>query len=290
MKAAWSGWLICLLIVSGPRAHAHAQQRQAEDGKTQSDSRSRPNRRSAANIREFLGLGRPPDAAAAARGEKLYTPNCSFCHGAKATGGDSGPDLVRSAVVLHDENGELVGKVVHDGRAEKGMPAFPGFGQDQLRDLAEFLHMKVELAANRGTYKLQDAITGDAKAGEEYFNNAGNCKSCHSVSGDLAHIGSKLKPSELQQTFLYPATSASEPRQQKVKVVLTSGETVSGVLKSIDDFNVSLYDGEGVYHSYSLEGGAKVEVEDKLAAHRALLSKYSNSDMHNLTAYLATLK
>src|SRR5579883_568975 len=61
--------------------------------------------------REFLGLGPPPDAAAAARGEKLFAPNCAFCHGEKARGA-SGPNLVRSAVVLHDEKGELVGPLI----------------------------------------------------------------------------------------------------------------------------------------------------------------------------------
>src|ERR1700722_12898025 len=61
--------------------------------------------------REFLGLGPPPDAAAAARGEKLFAPNCAFCHGEKARGA-AGPNLVRSAVVLHDEKGELVGPAV----------------------------------------------------------------------------------------------------------------------------------------------------------------------------------
>src|SRR6266566_2783451 len=66
------------------------------------------------NIREFLGLGPAPDAAAAARGEKLYAPNCAFCHGEKARGA-AGPNLVRSEVVLHDEKGELIGPAVSKG-------------------------------------------------------------------------------------------------------------------------------------------------------------------------------
>jgi mono/diheme cytochrome c family protein len=100
-------------------------------------------------IRDFLGLGAAPDAAAAERGGKLYAPNCAFCHGEKATGAD-GPDLVRSPLVLHDEKGDLIGPVLLKGRADKGMPAFAALTADQVRDISEFLHLKVELAANRG--------------------------------------------------------------------------------------------------------------------------------------------
>src|SRR3954469_6155439 len=95
------------------------------------------------NTREFLGLGTPPDAPAAARGEKLYKPNCAFCHGEKARGAE-GPNLVRSPVVLHDEKGELLGPFLAKGAPDKGMPAFPNFAEGQLYDLAQFLHLQVE--------------------------------------------------------------------------------------------------------------------------------------------------
>ncbi len=245
------------------------------------------NRYGAERTREFLGLGAPPDAAAAEGGAKLFAANCSFCHGAKASGGDTGPDLVRSTLVLHDNKGELIGPVVHNGRVNRGMPSFPAFTDAELYDLAEFLHMRVELAANRGTYKLLNVLTGDPKAGEEYFQS--HCASCHSVREDLAHIGSKLSPADLQQTFLYPASRGGS-KPHIVTVTLPSGESVSGTLVHLDDFYVSLYDEEGEYHSIKLNPNVKVEVEDNLAAHRKLLDQYTDADMHNLTAYLATLK
>lgn len=244
------------------------------------------------DTRDFLGLGPAPDAAAADRGEKLYGPNCGFCHGAKANGAE-GPDLVRSPLVLHDEKAELIGPVIHSGRADKGMPPFPGFTDAQLYDIAQFLHMRVELAVNRGLYKVQNIVTGDAKAGAQYFNGPGRCTTCHSISGDLAHVGSKFQPSDLQQAFLYPTArgfQASGPKVSEVKVTLPSGEVITGNLKRLDDFNVSLYDSSGEYRSYALAPGVKVDVEDKLAGHRELLKQYTDSDMHNLTAYLATLK
>ena len=243
-------------------------------------------RRGAAGTREFLGLGRQPDAAAAARGKPLFAANCSFCHGANARGGDTGPDLLRSSIVLHDDKGEEIGPVVHNGRAARGMPAFPALTEAQLADLAEFLHMQVELVANRGTYQVRNIVTGNASAGEAYFNGTGKCNTCHSVTGDLLHIATKLNPSDLQQAFLYPASR--EPA--KVTVTLPSGEQVNGTLKQLDDFDISLIDGEGEFHSYARAKGVKVAVEDKLAPHRRLLDQYNDSDMHNLTAYLVTLK
>ncbi len=239
------------------------------------------------STREFLGLGRLPDARMAAEGGKIFAPTCGFCHGADARGA-SGPDLLRSPVVLDDNQGELIGPTVHDGRPAKGMPAFSSFTNEQLRDIAEYLHLQVELAANRGTYKALNVVTGDAKAGAAYFNGPGKCNTCHSVSGDLAHLGSKMSPSDLQQTFLYPAPRNRTPPQ--VTVTLEDGKTVSGTLKHLDDFYVAFYDLGGNYQSITLKKGIEVQVEDKLVFHRQMLDKYTNQQMHNLTAYLVTLK
>jgi cytochrome c oxidase cbb3-type subunit III len=240
------------------------------------------------NTREFLGLGPAPDAAAAARGEKLYAPNCAFCHGEKARGA-SGPNLVRSAVVLRDEKGETIGPVVAKGIVDKGMPAFPNLAEGQLYDIAQFLHLQVELVANRGLYKRLNIVTGDAKAGEAYFRGEGGCAACHSPTGDLQHIGSKYPADALQTRFIWPGGRGGGGRAQKVTVTLPSGEKVAGTLKRIDDIDVSLYDGAGYYRSWPRDG-VKVELEDRLAGHRELLPKYTDANMHNLTAYLVTLK
>ncbi|MGA7236347.1 MAG: c-type cytochrome [Bryobacteraceae bacterium] len=244
--------------------------------------------RGGGNTREFLGLGPPPDAAAASRGEKLYTPNCGFCHGEKARGAE-GPNLVRSPLVLHDEKGELIGATVTKGFPDKGMPAFPNFTEGQLFDIAQYLHMQVELVANRGIYKRLNVVTGDPKAGEAYFNGAGGCTACHSVTGDLAHIGSKYQAEQLQNRFIWPGGRGGGGAAQKLTVTLPSGESITGTLKAMDDVNLSMYDGAGNYRSWQREG-LKVQMEDHLVGHRKLLSKYTDADMHNLTAYLTGLK
>ncbi len=240
------------------------------------------------NIREFLGLGPAPDPVAAERGQKLYATNCAFCHGEKGRGAE-GQSLVRSQLVLHDEKGEVIGPILLKGRPDKGMPPFPSLTEAQRYDIAQFLHMQVELAANRGTYRRLNVVTGDAKKGEAYFNGAGRCTTCHSPTGDLAHIGSKYPADQLQTRFLWPGSGGEGSR--RVTVTLPSGQAFSGRIKHLDDFNVSIYDSSGNYHSWSREDDkVRVEVEDRLAAHRQLLDQYTDADMHNLLAYLVTLK
>ncbi len=282
-----------VLLLSSVAVSAQTAAPKPQTGITTEGQRGAQRSRGAEGTREFLGLGPPPDPVAAERGSKLYASSCAFCHGAKATGGDTGPDLLRSTLVLHDEKGELIGPVVHEGRVNRGMPQFAAFSKDDLYDIAEFLHLRVELAANRGTYKILDIVTGNPKAGELFFRTTGGCAGCHSVTGDLAHIGSKLSPPDLQQTFLYPAargTTSGAEAPQKVTVTLPSGEHISGNVKHIDDFTTTLIDGNGEFHSISLDKNTKVEMEDRLAAHRHLLDRYTDTDMHDLTAYLVTLK
>jgi cytochrome c oxidase cbb3-type subunit III len=279
-------WAIALLLAAAPLVPSRAQQSApaaSQETTTQQEEDPRGIR-----TREFLGLGRMPDAKMAAEGAKIFGSTCSFCHGENARGA-SGPDLLRSPVVLDDNQGELIGQTVHEGRPAKGMPAFPSLTGEQVRDLAEYLHLQVELAANRGTYKALNVVTGNAKAGDAYFNGAGKCNTCHSATGDLAHIGSKMTPPDLQQRFLYPGPG-EHPSPIKVTVILKDGTEISGTLKHLDDFYVSLDDAGGTYHSIALGKGVTVNVEDKLLFHRQMLDKYTNQQMHDLTAYLVTLK
>ncbi len=245
-------------------------------------------RRGASGTREFLGLGPAPDAAEAAKGAPLYKQNCAGCHGDTARGAQ-GPNLIRSVVVLHDEKDEQIGPVIKSGRPQGGMPAFAQLSDADIHSIAQFLKMQVELAANRGTYgttygSLKNKVTGDPGQGEAFFQ--ANCTSCHSATGDLAKIGSKFQQaSQLQQRFLWPAN----PGPVKATVTEMSGEKIAGTITREDDFHISLLDSAGQKHVWAKDA-VKVDVEDKLEGHRALLKKYSDSDIHNMTAYLATLK
>lgn len=245
------------------------------------------------------GAGYPVyDEAAVERGKTQFVSTCGFCHGANAKGGESGPDLLRSVVVLDDENGDKIGPVVLNGRPDKGMPKF-NLSSQQISDIATFLHSSIKAAALRGTYKILNIVVGDPKAGEAYFNGAGQCNTCHSPAKDLKGIGAKYDPVTLQGKFLMPRGQRYGPRAVPatpgsaitVTVTLPSGESFSGKLERIDDFTVALTDSAGQYHSFTRDGDVpKIELHDPLKTHYDMLTKYKDADIHNLTAYLVTLK
>ncbi|HWJ55372.1 MAG TPA: c-type cytochrome [Vicinamibacterales bacterium] len=238
--------------------------------------------------REFLGLGRQPDAEIAARGETLYAASCAFCHGADARGAGA-PSLMRSEIVLHDDRGELLGPIIRDGRPDKGMPPMAGVTPTQSAEIAEYLHLLVERAANRGLYGsifANDILTGDATAGAAFFG--AHCSTCHSATGDLAHVGSKYQPVNLQNRWLWPSGGRGRGAAQAT-VTTASGARVSGTVRRLDDFDVSIVDAAGAFHAWPRDQ-VTVEVADPLKDHRALLARYTDADVHNVTAYLATLK
>jgi cytochrome c oxidase cbb3-type subunit 3 len=236
------------------------------------------------------------DMTAVQRGKEVFGPNCGFCHGLTARGGDGGPDLARSLFVLSDEKGQQLGELLKTGRGN--MPAFANMSPTQVTDMAQFLHERVESARNREGTTPPNIVTGDAKAGEAYFNGAGKCAGCHSVTGDLKGVGAKYEPVALQDKFLSPRQSgrggrgAADPRTTKtVKVTPPNGPAVSGTLLMVSDFAVTLRDASGKRVSFTREGDVpKVEITDPLQAHLDQLRTITDKDIHNLTAYMVTLK
>lgn len=234
----------------------------------------------------------PPNQnpAEVARGKALFESNCSFCHGSEATGGNGGPDLVRSVLVNHDEHGNLIGPTIRNGRPGKGMPAFPNFTDAQINDLVAFLHQRNRDARIRFSYRIGNVETGNAAAGKAFF--AAHCAICHSPQGDLAGIAGKYDPDQLQQLWLDPAQQMGSQRRvppETVTVTLPSGRKFTGTLKHRDEFDVSLYDANG-YHSFPIRPGVQVKVENPMQAHEELLKHLTDTDIHNVTTYLGTLK
>jgi len=227
----------------------------------------------------------PPDPAVE-RGHKQFEQSCGFCHGPDATGA-RGPDLVRSPLVAHDIKGDKIGEVIHLGRADKGMPPM-ALADEQILDIAAFLHARATEALKSNSvsskYPVERLLTGNPEAGKIFFNNAGGCNGCHSPTGDLAAIASKYPPIDLQARMLYP-----RGKRAFAVVTLASGEQVKGPVAQADDFVIALRDSSGWYRSFARER-VKVELQDPLEAHRELLGKITPREMHDLFAYLESLK
>lgn len=226
------------------------------------------------------------------RGKALFKSNCSFCHGADATGGNGGPDLIRSVLVNHDENGNLIAPTVRNGRPEKGMPAFSGLTDAQIADIVSFLHQENLRLRLRFGYKVGNVLVGDADAGKVFFQTY--CSHCHSVTGDLKGIAKRYDPGALQQLWLDPSNRNNNDEknlvpEKTVNVIAPGGRKFSGTVAQLDEFNVSWVDANG-YHSLPIEHRVAIQVHDPLAAHEQLLKHLTNTNMHDVTAYLETLK
>jgi mono/diheme cytochrome c family protein len=240
------------------------------------------------------------EQAAVDRGKQILETQCGFCHGSNARGGSGGPDLTRSALVQDDEGGKQLGAFLQTGRPDRGMPPFQLSAGD-VSDLATFLHAAIFQNANRRLYQVLDILVGDAKAGEAFFRGAGKCTMCHAADGDLKGVGAKYDPVTLQGRMLMPRGGrGAEPPQPaymdknavRVTVTLPSRQTVSGALVRLTDFDVTLFDpSTGAVRSWLRNGDVpKVDVIDPLQAHVDLWTALTDADMHNMTAYLASLK
>src|SRR5438445_491609 len=242
---------------------------------------------------------RPPAAPEqVARGQQLFKSNCSFCHGSDGRGGETGPNLVRDQVVLADQHGELIAPVVQNGIPGRGMPKLT-LSATEIADIAAWLHSQP--LSDRGAPSTLDILVGNAKQGEAYFNGAGHCTQCHSVKGDLAGIGGRYEPKMIQNLVVSggggrrgrrsAGAAPPQPLATTVTVTLPSGQAITGELDHISAFVVALREPDGTYKSFARHDSIpQVVVTNPRQWHIDMLPKWRDSDIHNLTAYLVTLK
>jgi cytochrome c oxidase cbb3-type subunit 3 len=253
------------------------------------------------------------DPAVIENGKTLYGIHCRLCHGPDLRGGDmGGVNLLRSALVLKDQDGELVLPVVTQGRFPQGsapMPALALAAAD-VKAVAAYIHSVAARGARQGgpppgpPLEL-NIVVGDAARGQKYFG--ANCASCHSATGDLSGVATRYpEPMQLQNAWVAgragfarfgpgaPAAPAAPPRTPKpvtVTVTTRDGQRVEGRLDRIDDFIVALVQADGTRRTFRREGEVpKVEIADPLEGHKKLLVKHTDGDIHDVTAYLVTLK
>ena len=229
-------------------------------------------------------------------GELRFGAQCGFCHGRDAAGGEIGPDLTRSELVAQDVRGDKLGPLVRAGRVDAGMPAFP-LSDAELTPIVAFLHRQMDQASTLGggrrSVEPEDLATGNAADGRAYFNGAGGCSGCHSATGDLAGIAKRYQGLTLLERMLYPSGRPAPALPKAIFTVVAgqgaSGQTVVAPLIAEDEFTVTVMDPLGAPQTYQ-RNAVKVKIENPMAAHFEQLGKYTDASMHNVFAYLDTLK
>jgi cytochrome c oxidase cbb3-type subunit 3 len=211
--------------------------------------------------------------------------------------------------MLNDANGERLLPIVRGGRAEAGMPAIDMTAED-VTAVANYIHSVLATARPQGAPPAGPSLSlnvlvGDTAAGEAYFK--ATCASCHSTSGDLQGIATRVPdPMQLQNLWVgggrrgggpgrggAPEDDAPPSRRGAVTATVTpaSGPQVRGRLDRIDDFAVTLILDDGTRRTFRRVGDVPdIQINDPLAAHRELLENYADADMHNVTAFLMTVK
>ena len=240
------------------------------------------------------------DPAAVERGRTVFGAKCGSCHRPNARGGQGfqGLDLIRSVLVLQDAGGKQIGAYLQAGHPDKSRPPIP-LSVAEVSDIATFLHREITFAAERSNYQLQYVMTGNAAAGEAYFNGAGGCSRCHSPTGDLKGIGSRYDGPRLQALIAFGTIGGGRGRGEEpsartartATVTLASGETFTGRLIRLTDFDVAIRTDAGKPMTWLRNAQTpKIQVTDPLQAHLDRLAEYTDADIHNLAAYLSTLK
>jgi YD repeat-containing protein len=235
------------------------------------------------------------DPEVIAAGKRVYGVNCAHCHGEDARGGENGgTNLIRSDVFMKDRKGEMVTQFLQTTDSTEHKFRFTG---DEAAEIAAFIHSFGINSRDPGRMRPPTIVVGDAKAGQAYFQS--KCGNCHSAEGDLKGIAARISdPRSLQQTWLLPVVPGARGRANPgnryrpitVSVTLPEGK-VEGILGRIDDFLVTLTDADGTRRTIRRDGASPpVEIRDPMKGHKDLLPQYSDRDIHNVTAYMVTLK
>ncbi len=243
------------------------------------------------------------DQATLDRGKLQYEINCRACHGADLRGGETGgPNLLRSQLALTDLHGELIMPVVKQGRQTPGLPPMPPqpLSDADIVAVAEYIHSIQATSRGQGsppagpTVQL-NVVVGDPQAGEAYFGRT--CASCHTVQS-LQGIATRIPdPMQLQNTWVAGGSGGRGGRGGRsgspvtAVVTLPTGQRIEGSLVRYDDFMIILTMPDGTQRSFARDANVpRLEVNDPRAGHRKLLPTYTDKDMHDVTAYLVTLK
>jgi cytochrome c oxidase cbb3-type subunit 3 len=286
-KLTWLGCGLLAIVCAAPQLEAQ---------------RGAPGGAQGAPTASFPAQQRPSgDASLTARGKTLYEVHCRLCHGGDLRGGEQGgSNILRSAVALNDQSGELLQPVIREGRNNPGLPSMPpiDLSIDDIRAIAEYIHSVLALGQRQGGPPpgppvMLNVLVGDATAGRTYF--AAKCAGCHSETGDLRGIASRItSPMQLQNTWVAGGGGGRGGGNTPVTatVTLRSGQKFEGRVIRSDDFLIALALEDGTSRSFHRDGDEvpKVEIHNPREGHIRLLPVYTDQDIHDVTAYLVTLK
>jgi cytochrome c oxidase cbb3-type subunit 3 len=214
-----------------------------------------------------------------------------------------GPNLLRSQIALNDQQGELIAPVLKGSLPL--MPPIP-LGEDDVRAVAAYIHsvhatMRGQGSPPAGAPAQLNIVVGNAAAGKAYF--AKTCSGCHTAAS-MSGLATRI-PEPMQMQTYWVAGGAGgggrrgggapppgpAPQPVTATVTLPSGEKFQGTVVRYDDFVITIALADGMSRTFRRNGAVPaIEIRDPRDAHRKLWPVLADSDMHDVTAYLVTLK
>ena len=262
----------------------------------------------------------PVDAAASAAGKALWTTHCITCHGTNARGTETGPNLTRTETVNYDRatperpgTGQVLGPFLKKGhQTQSGKPS-ASFTDEEIMQLAQFLSERVnETMRGSPTYIVlnENVLTGDPKAGEAFFKGAGGCTTCHNEKErNLAGIGSRITSAQqLQARVLYPgpaggrggrgrgaaaapaAPATPNPLAPVTTIAMPGQSPMNVTVVEEDAFMITFVDPSGAMRTVRKGPNVKITVTNPMQWHIDFADRLEDKQMHDLTAYLWSLK
>ena len=235
------------------------------------------------------------DPAAADRGRSTWAAECITCHGAAGRGGEGGPNILRSEVVIRNRNGDTLGPFLKKGHSMQSGRSSAELTSAQVVELSHFLRQRfTDTFRGSPLFVPGNVLVGNVAAGAAFFNGEGKCTECHSATGNLAGIGGKYDPVTLQQRLVFPMVAGGRGRGgavPKTAAITLPGEpTLRGDLIEMDDFLVTIRTADGRPQTIRRGPDMKVELQSRFDRHISLLDTLTDAQMHDLVAYLETLK
>jgi cytochrome c oxidase cbb3-type subunit III len=222
-------------------------------------------------------------------GARRYVQFCSGCHGVDGKGADKASALAANPEVMNLSDTELL-RIVRDG-TPNGMPPFAQIGDANIAAVVHFLRSLQESHASVGTGPPGSA-TGDAASGEALFFGKAQCSACHMmrgkggfIAGNLTTYARNRSANTILQEIIAP-DSPLLPSSRVVNVTTNAGQTLTGVLRNEDNFNLALQTEDGRYHFLSRDELTNISYSDHSLMPRDYGSRLAPKDLYDIVSFL----
>ena len=216
-------------------------------------------------------------------GSRIYILQCALCHGLDGTWMYPINLSIGQFRTAHSDDD--LRKIISEGSAEGRMPA-ANLNEDELDAVVAYIRVGFDPDGSK-------VRIGDAKNGQNIYENKGRCIDCHRINGkgprtapDLSEIGLTRTPAALQRSLQAPM-AALFPINRPVTLVTKNGETVTGRRLNEDTYTVQLIDSKERLRSLVKADLISYKISEG-STHKP--TTLSDEEVADIIAYLLTLK